>query len=86
MLLSSLHFDVKIWLSGLKLCQTFLKGAPGPGSKYGPQQWEASVLTTAIEPSPLLAFIYYIVSLRTLFFCIFVFLFLAKRNANFDFF
>ena len=51
-------FDVKIWLSGLKLCQTFLKGAPGPGSKYGPQRWEASVLTTANEPSPLLAFIY----------------------------
>ena len=85
-LLCSLNFDVKKWLLGLELCRTFLKGAPGSGRKYGPQWWEASVLTTAHAPSPLLAFVYLIVSLWTLFFCSFAFPFLAKGVQTLIFF
>ena len=46
---------------GLTVSGTFLKEASGPGSEYGPLQWESSALTTAHGPSPLLTFVYFIV-------------------------
>ena len=62
------YIDFKIWLLDLKVSK--------------PQQWEASTLTNAHAPFPVLAFVHLIVSLRTLVFCIFVFLFCSSPKTD----